>query len=406
MVSFNFDTTIFLPMKNIEDSAKDILHRSIRPEGILASAHTIDNYHRVWSRDAMMTGLIGLMAGDETIVSGLKHSILTLAKFQHHSGVIPSNVGVDQGQSSVSYGTLVGRTDATIWWVIGTITLLESDADFRTQNKDILEPRLIKALHTLEVWEFNNRGLIYSPLGGNWADEFVTSGYTLYDNVLYLWSLQLASTYFDTSKIRDKALSLRGILKVNYDNTYILNQGEAYYHPTAVERRKTHVKPFFSSALTPAGFDQRWDLAGNALALVMGLYDDPMPLVDFIGALKHQYETNLIPVFAPIIEPHDADWRLLESNFGYHFKNYPYQFHNGGFWPIFGGWLCYGLRMYRFYNLADNLQVAYETALSKSDFKFYEFHDIRTGEGKGVEGLCFSASGYLLMTLMPKNFKV
>ncbi|MEZ4909799.1 MAG: glycoside hydrolase 100 family protein [Saprospiraceae bacterium] len=391
-------------MKNMIDSAKDVIYRAIREDGILASAYTTDNYNRVWSRDAMMTGIVGQMYDDATIIDGFKKSIITLAQYQHDNGTIPSNVGKDNlGLPLISYGTLVGRTDATIWWIIGTISMLSHDIKFHDQFQDFIDTKLTKALGLLEAWEFNNRGLIYSPLGGNWADEYVTSGYTLYDNVLYLWALELAAVYFDSTVLLEKSKRLRLTLKVNFDNHYVLKGDEKYYHASAIEIRKKNLKPYFSAALSPAGFDQRWDMAGNALALVLQLFDDPNNIVNHINALMKSQDSMLLPVFYPVIEPDDLDWHLLQSNFSYSFKNYPYQFHNGGFWPIFSGWLCYGLRKYNDHNLANKLMKAYESVLTISGNKFFEYHDIRNGEAKGVEGLCFSASGYLLMAMIPKN---
>lgn len=41
----------------------------------------------------------------------------------------------------------------------------------------------------LGAWEFNNRGLLYIPPTGDWADEYMQSGYLLYDQLLYLQAL-------------------------------------------------------------------------------------------------------------------------------------------------------------------------------------------------------------------------
>ena len=40
-------------------------------------------------------------------------------------------------------------------------------------------PVVQRGLELLKAWEFNARGLIYMPLGGDWADEFVYHGYVL-----------------------------------------------------------------------------------------------------------------------------------------------------------------------------------------------------------------------------------
>ncbi|MBK7466490.1 MAG: hypothetical protein IPJ43_06555 [Saprospiraceae bacterium] len=63
------------------------------------------------------------------------------------------------------------------------------------QYFELLKPAIYKCLNVLEIWEYNSRGLIYTPLGGNWADEYPTSGYTLYDNVLRYWALREARVH-------------------------------------------------------------------------------------------------------------------------------------------------------------------------------------------------------------------
>lgn len=158
--------------------AIEIIRKAITEEGILASAQQRDNYARVWARDSMMTGYAGILVHDEEILAGLEKSVLTLARHQAENGQIPSNVVNDKA----SYGTHVGRTDATTWWIVTTCEYLKSKQN--DELKKSQKEKIYKALSCLKSWEYNQRGLVYSPLGGNWADEYVTSGYTLYDNVL------------------------------------------------------------------------------------------------------------------------------------------------------------------------------------------------------------------------------
>jgi glycogen debranching enzyme len=45
----------------------------------------------------------------------------------------------------------------------------------------------------------------------------------------------------------------------------------------------------------------------------------------------------LLPAFYPIIKPVDEDWKHLQVMFSYTFKNQPYEYHNGGLWPMVTG---------------------------------------------------------------------
>lgn len=109
--------------------ALQVIEQSISEQGILASCERKDNYARVWARDSMMTGITGILINNRTITDGLKKSIQTLVKHQAENGQIPSNVDGEK----VSYGTLAGRTDATVWWIIGACEyiLYSGDEDFK-----------------------------------------------------------------------------------------------------------------------------------------------------------------------------------------------------------------------------------------------------------------------------------
>lgn len=45
----------------------------------------------------------------------------------------------------------------------------------------------------------------------------------------------------------------------------------------------------------------------------------------------------LMPAFHPVIEPVDEDWERLQVMYSYNFKNRPYEYQNGGLWPMING---------------------------------------------------------------------
>ena len=134
-----------------------------------------------------MAGLAGLLAEDTIVLKGLKDSLKTLADHQHEMGMIPSNVQPETG--SVSYGSLTGRIDASTWFIIGSVLYYLESGD-RSFYED-LTPAIQKALTFLKCCEFNACGWLYTPLSGNWADEYPVHGFTLYDNCLYVWAKKL-----------------------------------------------------------------------------------------------------------------------------------------------------------------------------------------------------------------------
>lgn len=370
-----------------KQQAIEIIRKAITEEGILASAQQKDNYARVWARDSMMTGYAGILVNDEEILAGLEKSILTLAKHQAENGQIPSNVV----NGKASFGTHVGRTDATTWWVVVTCEYLKKTE--KKELKNTLKSKIYQALSCLKTWEYNQRGLVYSPLGGNWADEYVTSGYTLYDNVLRYWALKNASEIYDDNELKDITVKTKKLIQ---DNFYKNTSDSVKYHETAYAR--TSAKPYFWASLNANGYDERFDLAGNALALLLDFDLNLKDFSEFLTFVSDEFKHWMLPAFYPVIFPGDDDWRLLENNYSYSFKNEPYHFHNGGSWPIFLGWLCLALNRKGIKDIPEKILAQYEGLMNEKGEHFREYYSTDKLLPLGTEQLCFSASGYLLMT--------
>lgn len=380
-------STFFKNSIMFKQEAIEVIRKAITEEGILASAQQRDNYARVWARDSMMTGYAGILINDGEILAGLEKSILTLAKHQAENGQIPSNVV----NGKASYGTHVGRTDATTWWIVTTCEYLKQPG--KEVLKSQLQQPVYQALSCLKTWEYNQRGLVYSPLGGNWADEYVTSGYTLYDNVLRYWALKNAAEIYNDEKLKAEAVNTQQLIQENF---YKTDSNSGKYHETAYA--KTQAKPYFWASLNANGYDDRFDLAGNALAILLDFDLDFNAFSDFLGSVHQEFNHWMLPVFYPVIYPGDDDWRLLENNYSYSFKNEPHHFHNGGSWPIFLGWLCLGLKRKGFHEIPGKMLAQYEALMQEKGEHFREYYSTDKLLPLGTDQLCFSASGYLLMT--------
>ena len=176
--------------------AVELLKKSSSENGFLASAVDVANYKRVWARDGVICGLAALASGDAELIITFKKTLETLAENQHEIGTIPSNVLIESQKSEVSYGGLAGRVDAVSWFVIGICQY-----GFYTKNTAFVEKydsHIQKCLQLMNAWELNNKHLMYVPLSGNWADEYITDGYVLFDQVLRVWALR-SYNYFKKS---------------------------------------------------------------------------------------------------------------------------------------------------------------------------------------------------------------
>ncbi len=382
------------------NKAIELLQKCSSIEGFLASAQDISNYKRVWARDGVICGLSALATGDETLIETFKKTLETLAKNQHKNGTIPSNVVTSIDKTEVSYGGLAGRVDAVTWFVIGVCqyAFYKNDATFVEKYAGNIE----KCLQLLEAWEFNNKHLIYVPLSGNWADEYINDGYVLYDQLLRVWALKSYNHFAKSSSISDKIKNITTQIEVNFcPNT----EGEKY-HERAYNEIK--ISEFMPCSFSPAGYKTQFDAFANSLALLLniGNSDFQETIVKYSINLSKQMNFQMLPAFWPPIQKTDLDWHLLKNNCKYEFRNYPNEFHNGGTWSMVNGF--YGLAL-----LAKNkkeeakllLQHINETNAIE-DFGFYENFNTETEAPNGVKYCAWSAAAVIMLEQsINHNFK-
>ena len=324
-----------------------LLHACASEDGFLASPSPRDNYRRVWARDGVILGLAALMSEDPELVTAFRRTLLTLARHQGPHGEIPSNVDAAAGR--VSYGGTTGRVDADLWFLIGCAQYWHATGDDGFLN-DML-PVLERVRFLLGAWEFNNRGLLYVPQTGDWADEYIHHGYVLYDQLLYLRALQeLCAIHWHVHGssdhvLKEKAMRLKHMIRDNYWFDDGDGMPDDAYHEVLYRKGRAAASPHcaghhWMSFFSPQGYGYRFDALANVLVSLLGVADaDQRARVDaFIvdeGIVPEQLP--LLPAFHPVIEPVDKDWEDLQMSFSYTFKNQPYEFHNGGLWPMVTG---------------------------------------------------------------------
>jgi len=378
-----------------------LLRECISEHGFLASSTQKDNYRRVFSRDSAIIGLAALATDDEELIDASKRSILTLAEFQGEHGEIPSNV--DGENEKVSYGGTAGRVDATIWFVIFAIAYYK-----RTKDRAFLE-EVISSMHQamwlLGAWEFNQKGFIYVPPTGDWADEYLQQGYILYDQLLYYHALRsyayaLEELGEESGKWREKAELLSNLIQSNFGGC--TGEDDLYaYHPVlrgsgmdyCKEDRK-YWMPFF----TPFGYGYRFDAFANVLVSVMGIADElQRELVDqYIRVHANGRRAWLLPAFDPVIDPSNDEWDDLQMSFSFIFKNKPYQYHNGGLWQMITGFYVLDLarrgKRQRAEQYLEGINAANFRGKDGEEWGFYEFLHGKTFEPMGTRHQGWSAA--------------
>ena len=327
------------------DRAIGLMRDCATEDGFLASPTERSNYRRIWARDGAILTLAALRADDEELIATARRTLEVLAEHQGPHGEIPSNV--DPATGRVSYGGTTGRVDAGLWFAIACAEYWHASGD--GAFLDALLPALEKVRFLLGAWEFNNRGLLYVPVTGDWADEYLQSGYVLYDQLLYLHAQRcFAALHAEVHGSRDHVLQERisrlyHLIRANYWFDGDSDQaGDAYHEvlyrkgleaaPHCADR---HWMPSFS----PSGYSYRFDAFANVLASLLDVADEHQrSRVDrHIGEELVHEDLPLLPAFHPVIEPVHEDWQALQVMFSYAFKNKPYEFHNGGLWPMLTG---------------------------------------------------------------------
>ncbi|MGM0517177.1 MAG: amylo-alpha-1,6-glucosidase [Pseudomonadota bacterium] len=387
------------------EKALDLMRRCATDAGFLASPSNHDNYRRIWGRDGVILGLAALMTGEESLIAATRKTLFTLAHYQGPHGEIPSNV--DTTTERISYGGTTGRVDADLWFVIGCAEywIATGDDQFLEDMLTVLE----KVRFLLGAWEFNNRGLIYVPQTGDWADEYVQSGYILYDQLLYLQALRsfcrIHSAVHGSAdhQLCDRTTRLFHLIRGNY--WFNGSEPADVYHEVLYEkgrkaaprRSDRYWMPFFA----PTGYGYRFDALANVLANVLNVADESQSeQVDrYIREITPD-EICLLPAFHPIIDPVDRDWENLQMVFSYSFKNRPYEFHNGGLWPMITGFYVADLvrrgHQVKAHRYLDGIHAANTLASEEERWSFPEFVHGKTFAPGGNHNQGWSAAAAVI----------
>ena len=379
----------------------ELLYNVSSTNGFVASAENTSNYKRVWARDGVICGLAALASRDKKLIDTFKITLETLANNQHEIGTIPSNVMINDKTTEVSYGGLAGRVDAVTWFIIGICQYT-----FHTHDNSLIvkyEVEIEKALFLLEAWEFNNRHLIYVPLSGNWADEYITDGYVLYDQLLRIWALKNYN-YFKKSK------------KLSHKIEYIIDQVETNFLPNS-NKDKFHERAYneiqFNAYLpcsfSPSGYKNQFDAFANSLVLMLNIGSDfvQKEIINFSFTLAQSTKLGLVPAFWPPILESDIHWDLLKDNCKYEFRNFPYEFHNGGSWSMVNGFFALGLLHHSEYEKSSIILENINKANAINEYSFYENFNTDTMTPNGVSNCAWSAAAAVLLhQAINNNFKI
>ena len=109
---------------------------------------------------------------------------------------------------------------------------------------------------------------------------------------------------------------------------------------------------------------------------------------------------ELPPAFDPVIDEGHPDWPALSRYHLHGFRNRPHEYHNGGVWMIWLGWLALALaRTNRGRDLACLRDAVGARLDAPASYAFEEYFHGRTGQPAGTPQMAYSATGVVFIEI-------
>jgi len=338
-------------------------------------------YDAVFARDAGVCALAMLRSGQPRLIHGARRSLQTLALHQADNGQIPKFVST-RHDADFWY---VGCIDATLWWLIALAELERLGPAAGLLSK--VKHHVGRALTWLQCQEHPRLQLLSQNEASDWADIMPRSGFVLYTNALWYHV--------------KRAYRLPGSAQTVYHFNHL-------FFPFArdvPEYRRLRLLADFArvgaknrrlylSYVNFSFFGDEGDVFGNVLAVLLGLADEQRARA-IVAALGRAGVGSPWPARATCIpiRENSREWRAY---MGRHRQNLEYQYHNGGCWPLIGGFWVMALARYSSPRAAHDTLVRLAQANAQNDWQFNEWFHGSSGAPRGMPGQSWSAAAYLL----------
>ncbi|MCB9159403.1 MAG: glycogen debranching protein [Caldilineaceae bacterium] len=396
-------------LNDARDHARAILHHCVTPHGYRASALAA-GYPQVWARDAVATFLGACVTGDAELIDCGRASLETMSKHQSRLGLIQLNVNPDSGYVSTENA---GGMDGNLWYILGHYLYfqLRGDVDFLAAHW----PTIDKALVWLEYQDMNECGLLEVPEAADWMDLLAVRYNVLYDNALWyaakLAHEELARALPPGTPVYLPDVDAAGVherinLLMWIDRCWVAEHFAEHLERLQAIRLEWFMiyhnmgtissRPFYLPWVAFREYGDWCDSLGNCLAILTGLADGHrrehiLRYMKQVG-MAEPYPTKAI---YPPIFPGDPDWREYYRSRN---LNLPHQYHNGGIWPMIGGFHVAALVAHGWQDEAERLLISLAEANQLGDHQAWGFNEWlhgRSGHPMGFDEQAWSAAMYL-----------
>src|SRR6267154_1349619 len=305
----------------------ELLKRNLTDGGILAATPgdraAKRGYTAIFGRDAAVCAIGMAVSGDKQLEQAAVTGLHTLADHQAPNGQIAKFVDLHRREADFWY---LGCIDSTLWWLIALAIL-----DRRKQPQGLLRrysKRIKLALQWLLAQEHQRFFLLQQNEASDWADIMPRSGFVLYTNALWYFVKRL----YRIARAPETHENFNGLF-------HPFSSGLAEYRRARLLNdyvlRGGRDRDLYLSLVNFSFFGEEGDVFGNVLAVLLGLADVRARgrTLDALGKARVSDPYPVRAVTRPIKQS-SALWRPYMAR---HRQNYAWQYHNGGIWPMVGG---------------------------------------------------------------------
>jgi glycogen debranching enzyme len=373
-------------LETCHERAVELLQRNLTPGGILAaSAGTRAakrGYTAIFGRDASICAIGMALSGDKALAREAAASLHTLAEYQAPNGQIAKFVDMDSSEPDFWY---LGCIDSTLWWLIA-LAFLDGRPECGALRRRYAK-RIKLAIQWLLAQEHQRFYLLQQNEASDWADIMPRSGFVLYTNALWYFVKQVfgiehvAATYDNFNGLfHPFSARMAEYKRARLLNDYVL-QGA----------RDTNL---YLSFVNFSFFGEEGDVFGNVLAVLLGLAD-AKAIKRTLDALTKAQVGNPYPVRV-VTRPMKKNSSLWRPYMARHRQNLVWQYHNGGIWPMVGGFWIMALAAAGRRTQAREELVKLARVCALGNWRFTEWLHGRTLAPRGMPGQSWNAAAFLM----------
>lgn len=359
--------------------AVELLRQNLSPGGILAATPSkradSRGYTAIFGRDAAVCALGMALSGDKVLQREAATGLHTLAEHQAANGQIPKFVDMQRREADFWY---LGCIDSTLWWLIGLACL---NLRGRYTRRSTL------ALQWLLAQEHQRFFLLQQNEASDWADIMPRSGFVLYTNALWYFVKRV----YGLEHQAETLASFNGLF-------HPFSAGLAEYRRARLLNdyvlRSARDRDLYLSFVNFAFFGEEGDVFGNVLAVLLGL-TDARATRRTLDAITRSRAHDPYPIRA-VTHPIKRASLLWRPYMARHRQNLVWQYHNGGIWPMVGGfWIAALVSSGRKQQASQEL-VKMARACAVKDWAFTEWLHGKTLAPRGMPGQSWNAAAYLM----------